>query len=383
MIDCAVIGGGPVGLVFAILNHSNQNKIQIFEAKKCNALYQDSRALALSNGSRLILEEIGVWERLKKNITNINRIHTSQVNSFGRTLLDAKEFNEKSLGFIVSYGDLMKTLIEKIEKLKNVEVIYETKVTKCFDDKSLIHLSLQNKNETKVFQSNLVILADGANDKIEGLELQKKIKPLNHSAIVTKVSTELPHQNTAYERFTDEGPIALLPNKNNKFSLVWTGPNEHIDKLANLNEKSFLIQLHKSFGDRVGNFKECEKRISFHLKHSSVSVLHPNIVALGNASQTMHPVAGQGLNTGFKDAYKLNKAIKKFNDDKDLESILDGYKKSRSVEQKKILDFTEILVNGFSSDLVGLKKVRGFALSFLDITKPIKNSFVRKLSYGE
>ena len=383
MIDCAVIGGGPVGLVFAILNHSNQNKIQIFEAKKCNALYQDSRALALSNGSRLILEEIGVWERLKKNITNINRIHTSQVNSFGRTLLEAKEFNEKSLGFIVSYGDLMKTLIEKIEKLNNVEVIYETKVTKCFDDKSLIHLSLQNKNETKFFQSNLVILADGANDKIEGLELQKKIKPLNHSAIVTKVSTELPHQNTAYERFTDEGPIALLPNKNNKFSLVWTGPNEHIDKLANLNEKNFLIQLHKSFGDRVGNFKECEKRISFHLKHSSVSVLHPNIVALGNASQTMHPVAGQGLNTGFKDAYKLNKAIKKFNDDKDLESILDGYKKLRSVEQRKILDFTEILVNGFSSDLVGLKKVRGFALSFLDITKPIKNSFVRKLSYGE
>ncbi|MBT5166497.1 MAG: 2-octaprenyl-6-methoxyphenyl hydroxylase [Nitrosomonadales bacterium] len=383
MIDCAVIGGGPVGLVFAILNHSNQNKIQIFEAKKSNALYQDSRALALSNGSRLILEEIGVWERLKKNITNINRIHTSQVNSFGRTLLDAKEFNEKSLGFIVSYGDLMKTLIEKIEKLNNVEVIYETKVTKCFDDKSLIHLSLQNKNETKVFQSNLVILADGANDKIEGLELQKKIKPLNHSAIVTKVSTELPHQNTAYERFTDEGPIALLPNKNNKFSLVWTGPNEHIDKLANLNEKSFLIQLHKSFGDRVGNFKECEKRISFHLKHSSVSVLHPNIVALGNASQTMHPVAGQGLNTGFKDAYKLNKAIKKFNDDIDLQSILDGYKKSRSGEQRKILDFTEILVNGFSSDLVGLKKVRGFALSFLDITKPIKNSFVRKLSYGE
>ena len=153
--------------------------------------------------------------------------------------------------------------------------------------------------------------------------------------------------------------------------------------LANLNEKSFLIQLHKSFGDRVGNFKECEKRISFHLKHSSVSVLHPNIVALGNASQTMHPVAGQGLNTGFKDAYKLNKAIKKFNDDKDLQSMLDGYKKSRSGEQRKILDFTEILVNGFSSDLVGLKKVRGFALSFLDITKPIKHSFVRKLSYGE
>ena len=176
MIDGAVIGGGPVGLVFAILNHSNQNKIQIFEAKKSNALYQDSRALALSNGSRLILEEIGVWEKLKKNITNINRIHTSQVNSFGRTLLEAKEFNEKSLGFIVSYGDLMKTLIEKIEKLNNVEVIYETKVTKCFDDKSLIHLSLQNKNETKVFQSNLVILADGANDKIEGLELQKKNK---------------------------------------------------------------------------------------------------------------------------------------------------------------------------------------------------------------
>lgn len=383
MPDCAIIGGGPVGLVFAILNHASKVKIQIFESKNRGATNQDNKALALSNGSRLILEEIGIWDRLDKNITKIEKIHTSQVGSFGRTLLDAGEFNEESLGYIISYGDLMAVLQEEIECISNIMTFYETKVTKCIDEKAILNLSLETNNKIKNLKSEFVILADGAAEDIEGLELNKKIKHFDHTAIVTKVLTEIPHRNIAYERFTSNGPIALLPNRNDKFSLVWTGPRKFIEKLEQLNQESFLSQLHESFGDRVGSFLECEKRISFDLKQTYVEVMHSNIVALGNASQTMHPVAGQGLNTGLRDAYKLNQSLIGRSKIKSLEALLDEYKHSRAGERKKILNFTEMLVKSFSNDLVGLKKVRGYALSLLDITRPIKQSFVRKMSYGE
>ena len=383
MPDCAIIGGGPVGLVFAILNHASKVKIQIFESKNRGATNQDNKALALSNGSRLILEEIGIWDRLDKNITKIEKIHTSQVGSFGRTLLDAEEFNEESLGYIISYGDLMAVLQEEIECISNIMTFYETKVTKCINEKAILNLSLETNNKIKKLKSEFVILADGAAEDIEGLELNKKIKHFDHTAIVTKVLTEIPHRNIAYERFTSNGPIALLPNRNDKFSLVWTGPRKFIEKLEQLNQESFLSQLHESFGDRVGSFLECEKRISFDLKQTYVEVMHSNIVALGNASQTMHPVAGQGLNTGLRDAYKLNQSLIGGSKIKSLEALLDEYKHSRAGERKKILNFTEMLVKSFSNDLVGLKKVRGYALSLLDITRPIKQSFVRKMSYGE
>ena len=383
MPDCAIIGGGPVGLIFAILNHASKGKIQIFESKNRGATNQDNKALALSNGSRLILEEIGIWDRLDKNITKIEKIHTSQVGSFGRTLLDAGEFNEESLGYIISYGDLMAVLQEEIECISNIMTFYETKVTKCIDEKAILNLSLETNNKIKNLKSEFVILADGAAEDIEGLELNKKIKHFDHTAIVTKVLTEIPHRNIAYERFTSNGPIALLPNRNDKFSLVWTGPSKFIEKLEQLNQESFLSQLHESFGDRVGSFLECEKRISFDLKQTYVEVMHSNIVALGNASQTMHPVAGQGLNTGLRDAYKLNQSLIGGSKIKSLEALLDEYKHSRAGERKKILNFTEMLVKSFSNDLVGLKKVRGYALSLLDITRPIKQSFVRKMSYGE
>ena len=383
MPDCAIIGGGPVGLVFAILNHASKVKIQIFESKNRGATNQDNKALALSNGSRLILEEIGIWDRLDKNITKIEKIHTSQVGSFGRTLLDAGEFNEESLGYIISYGDLMAVLQEEIECISNIMTFYETKVTRCIDEKAILNLSLETNNKIKNLKSEFVILADGAAEDIEGLELNKKIKHFDHTAILTKVLTEIPHRNIAYERFTSNGPIALLPNRNDKFSLVWTGPRKFIEKLEQLNQESFLSQLHESFGDRVGSFLECEKRISFDLKQTYVEVMHSNIVALGNASQTMHPVAGQGLNTGLRDAYKLNQSLIGGSKIKSLEALLDEYKHSRAGERKKILNFTEMLVKSFSNDLVGLKKVRGYALSLLDITRPIKQSFVRKMSYGE
>ena len=145
MPDCAIIGGGPVGLIFAILSRTSIGNVQIFESKEHDSTNQDNRALALSNGSRLILEEIGVWDRLEKKITKIKKIHTSQAGSFGRTMLDSADFNEESLGYIISYGDLMAVLQKEVKCISNVDVSYETKVTKCLDKEASLNLTLQTK----------------------------------------------------------------------------------------------------------------------------------------------------------------------------------------------------------------------------------------------
>ena len=166
--DCAIIGGGPVGLIFAILSRTSIGKVQIFESKKYGSTNQDNRALALSNGSRLILEEIGVWGRLEKKITKIKKIHTSQAGSFGRTMLDAEEFNEESLGYIISYGDLMGALQEEVECIRNVEISYETKVTKCSDKEASLNLTLQTNNKTKKFKSDLLFWLTGQPKELKG-----------------------------------------------------------------------------------------------------------------------------------------------------------------------------------------------------------------------
>jgi 2-octaprenyl-6-methoxyphenol hydroxylase len=143
--DCAIIGGGPVGLIFAILSRTSIGNVQIFESKEHDSTNQDNRALALSNGSRLILEEIGVWDRLEKKITKIKKIHTSQAGSFGRTMLDAAEYNEESLGYIISYGDLMGVLQEEVECIRNVKISYEQRLLNVWTKEAFIEPYIANQ----------------------------------------------------------------------------------------------------------------------------------------------------------------------------------------------------------------------------------------------
>jgi 2-octaprenyl-6-methoxyphenol hydroxylase len=179
------------------------------------------------------------------------------------------------------------------------------------------------------------------------------------------------------------GPMALLPNLNGQYSLVWTGPTDEITRLKQLNNSEFLIALQQQFGDRVGNFKLFEKRVTFPLKQSFVSKYpESNIAIIGNSAQIMHPVAGQGLNTGVRDALILADCINK-NVNLDFKLMINKFNHMRKKETKDTLRFTESLVILFSNDFIGVNKIRGMALSFLDLIPPIRKSFVRKMSYGK
>jgi 2-octaprenyl-6-methoxyphenol hydroxylase len=377
-----IVGGGPVGTVLALALQQQGIAFTMLEARAKGASHGDKRALALSYGSRLILEKLGIWCAVDAKATAINTIHISQCGGLGRTKLNATEHNQPALGYVLSYGDLTEALDKALD---TSHVLYEAEATEIMPGESFAQVKYHQQGEQKTLKSSLSVVADGGRSlgDIEGIE--RKTKEYGHDALVSKVRAELPHSNIAYERFTPQGPMALLPNGAHDFSLVWTGEKTSIDALLALDETTFLTQLHEAFGDRVGKFLSIEKRMTFPLKLSTLKpATAPHLVVIGNAAQTMHPVAGQGFNMGLRDAWTLADLI--VNTPQvavGSASMLNSYSQRRKRDTRGGVLFTDLLVNLFSNDLIGVSSLRGLGLGLLDVIKPAKSLIVSKMSFGK
>jgi 2-octaprenyl-6-methoxyphenol hydroxylase len=289
-----------------------------------------------------------------------------------------------ALGYVISYGHLSEALEEAANQSSNIKITYEFEVSAIKNEKDTS--ILYGSNEDFPIEAPLLVLADGGKNTtglIKGLK--KKETSYNHTALVTKVTPEIPPNKIAYERFTSMGPIALLPNGPEKFSLIWTGKDRDIQELAKTPKNLFLEKLHEHFGDRVGKFLDSDKFITFPLKKIALEDFpKTHMVVIGNSAQTMHPVAGQGFNTGIRDAYELSKLINESEPSQvGSDRFVNQYYLLRKSEIKKTLFFTDSLVNIFSNDWVGLSLTRGIGLSLLDNLKPIKNFLVDKMSFGK
>lgn len=378
-----IVGGGPVGATLALTLQKSGVPVTMLEARAKGAAYQDQRALALSYGSRRILEKLGVWAKLDAQATAINTIHISQRGSLGRSLLKAQDHQLPALGYVLSYGALTKALDEVLADFTGVETLYEAEATHIQPSTDKASVTFNYQQQSQALSSALLVLADGGRSLGDIPGIQRETKMYGHDALVTKVKTELPHENIAYERFTPMGPVALLPNGED-FSLVWTGKAEEIEKIMQLDDETFLQQLHQHFGDRVGRFLSVGKRLTFPLKLSYLNpVTAPHLVVIGNAAQTMHPVAGQGFNVGLRDAYELAQQIAQTAPEAwGQPAMMQSYQADRKTDTKRGLMFTDFLVNLFSNDIVGVSGLRGASLGVLDLLKPIKSRLVRKMSFG-
>lgn len=378
-----IVGGGPVGATLALTLQHQGIPATMLEARAKGAAYQDQRALALSHGSRVILEKLGVWANLDAQATPINMIHISQRGSFGRTLLKAQDQNLPALGYVLSYGVLTKALDQALSNFKGAKVIYEAEATHLAPAKDVATVIFNHNSISKELSSSLLVLADGGRSLGDIPGIQRETKMYGHDALVAKVQCEFPHKNIAYERFTPMGPVALLPNGED-FSLVWTGKQAEVAVLMALDDAEFLSQLHQHFGDRVGRFLSVGKRLTFPLKLSYLHpVTAPHLVVIGNAAQTMHPVAGQGFNVGLRDAYELAQQIAQTSPENwGQDAMMLAYQKGRRTDTKRGLMFTDFLVNLFSNDIVGVSVLRGIGLGMLDLLKPVKSRLVRKMSFG-
>ena len=383
--NIVIVGGGPVGMVLSLLLAKNDIASTVLEVRKQGAANQDTRALALSYGTRRILEKLGIWQSLSAYATAINTIHVSQKGSLGRSVLQATDYQQEALGYVLSYGALCTVLNAELQRFPMVKFIDEAQAEAITYDANQATIRYNRQFEVFQLNSQLAVLADGGRSLEEAAGLKRETKEYGHDALITKVSAELPHSNVAYERFTPDGPMALLPNGDRDFSLVWTGKKALISPLLDLSDAEFLTQFHTQFGDRVGRFLTVEKRMTFPLKLSQLQEVNtPHLVVIGNAAQTMHPVAGQGFNVGLRDAEVLaqqilNTAAGGFG----TKEMLAAYRASRKTDTKNGLLFTDFLVNVFSNDILGFAKLRSTGLGLFDIFKPVKRHLVRKMSFGK
>lgn len=380
-----IVGGGPVGSVLALLLAKQGIAVTILEARPHGAAFQDNRALALSYGSRRILEKLGLWTDLAAHATAINTIHVSQKGSIGRTVLHASDYRQDALGYVLSYGALSEALDRVLGNEPKVNFEFEATAERIQYDANQATVTYTYKEKSQSASSALVVLADGGRSLDDLAGLKRQTKEYGHDALISKVRAELPHNNIAYERFTSNGPIALLPNGKRDFSLVWTGKKELIAPLLTLSDADFLTQFHQQFGDRVGKFLSVEKRICFPLKMSHLSTTEmEHVVVVGNAAQTMHPVAGQGFNVGLRDAESLAQHIINSSEVAlGKPEMLDTYHASRKSDTKRGLMFTDFLVSVFSNDILGISGLRASGLGLLDMIKPVKRHLVSKMSFGK
>lgn len=382
--DIVIVGGGPVGLVLSILLAKQGVPSTVLEARKKGAANQDTRALALSFGTRKILEKLGVWNALIPFATAINTIHVSQKGSMGRSVLHAEDYHQEALGYVLSYGALCAALGAEVDQLPVIQFIDEAQVQSITHHARFATVVYARQSELCQLDTALAVLADGGRSLEEIAGLQRETKEYGHDALITKVRAELPHNHIAYERFTITGPMALLPNGEHEFSLVWTGEKALIEPLLKLSDAEFLTQFHAQFGDRVGRFLSVEKRMTFPLRLSQLQAAEtPHLVVIGNAAQTMHPVAGQGFNVGLRDAEMLARQIADVTAEVGGPEMLFAYRKSRQTDTKRGLMFTDFLVNIFSNDILGLPAIRSISLGAFDMIKPIKRHLVSKMSFGK
>ena len=378
--DIAIIGGGPVGAALALALRDSQLSVCVLEARPPNTASKDSRALALSYGSRLLLQRLGIWEALH-DVSPIRTIHISQKHSFGRALLHAEELNVPELGYVLPYPALQDTLTDKLQQ-SDIATIYGASVTQLKSCNDLAVIDYLQDAVNHSLNVRLAVIADGG--KLLMQQYPPEIHDYGQSALITHITCSAPQAGIAYERFTPAGPLALLPFTSG-YELVWTAPHQSAQEMLKWDDAKFLYELHQHFGDRVGEFLTVGKRTCFPLglKRAPRQTPMPHTVLLGNAAQTMHPVAGQGFNMGLRDAWELSQEIHNATPESlGSEKLLAAYRRQRRTDREAGIKFTDSLVRLFSNDIPLLSASRSAALTALDCLPFAKKFVAKRMMFG-
>jgi 2-octaprenyl-6-methoxyphenol hydroxylase len=379
--DIIIVGGGPVGASLALALASSGLDVLTIDSRARDAQPTDTRSLALSWGSRLILERIGVWQRCAPH-TAISTIHVSQRGGMGRAVLDAREVDLPALGYVVGYASLHHALAGRLRET-HAAVLYATTVSAVNAVESAISVQFVREGRHDVAQASLLVIADGGGNLGAQAGASTHTRDYAQVAVVANVSVSTPHRNRAFERFTPDGPVALLPH-GSQYALVWSAKPEQARSLLELDDARFLQRLQAHFGDRAGRFVAVTPRASFPLSlRVARSPSLDRVLLLGNAAQTLHPIAGQGFNLGLRDAWTLAEMMQHRPLDADaLPAIAAEFRRARRPDRFAGIGMTDALATIFSNDLPPLRAARGMGLFLLDLLPPAKRMLMRRMIFG-
>ena len=396
--DISIIGGGMVGISLALLLSSYKLgwKIQIIDsrsllAKSNNTLDNrfDRRTTALSQSSYEIYTALGLWEKLNVNASPINEVHISDKGFFGNAKLTAQDQNLPALGYILENQTISDTLLDKAIKIDDIEIIDTAKINKIKPVNGAVELcysKISEPDEIRNINTKLLIIADGAkSDTRNLLGIESTTKDYGQVAIVSNITLSKDHNNVAYERFTDSGPLAMLPLRKiegyNRSALVWTVSPAQAQKLAALTEAEFLNELQLAFGFRLGKFTGASRRHSYPVRlTTSKEQVRSNIVIVGNAAHALHPVAGQGFNLALRDIAALADILaKSVTEEKVLGEyrVLENYIKHQKIDQNRTIFLSDFLPTVFGSTSLLIRLARNIGLVALDSIPLLRRNFAK------
>jgi 2-octaprenyl-6-methoxyphenol hydroxylase len=379
MKDLLIIGGGPVGSALALALRGSGLRVALLEARDDDAS-GDRRGLALSYGSRLILERIGAWQALSGAMTPIESIHVSQRGGFGRALLTAAEAGLPALGYVAAYGAVYASLARLARASAHVDVLRGARADALSPGPHDVEVVYSEAGADRSVRGRLAVLADGG--ELSRSSAEHAQRPYGQSALVAQVRTDRPHGRRAYERFTAQGPLALLPAQEG-FALIWTVTPACAQHLLALHAREFLLELQDCFGERAGRFLEAGERAAYPLALRVAGPAHdPRLLLLGNAAQALHPVAGQGLNLGLRDAWDLAQLIRAQPQRMGEPAFAARYLGARATDRGLTIRLTDTLVRVFSNDLAPLRWLRGCGLTALDCMPAPKRGFTAQMIFG-
>ncbi|MDH5445258.1 MAG: 2-octaprenyl-6-methoxyphenyl hydroxylase [Gammaproteobacteria bacterium] len=389
--DIAIIGGGLVGASLVAALRGQGLHIAVIEATAFHAKDSpsfDARTVALSYGSKMIFSALGLWEAIaNEGVTPIERIHISDRKHSGLARLDCRDQKVEALGYVADIRILGKVLGQNMLDCKDADYVCPASLTSVDFRADTAVVNYEQDGKEQSLTARLVIAADGGQSLVRqqsGIGTWQS--QYGQTAVIANVVMDKPHHNLAYERFTDTGPMALLPtthpdHPDNMYALVWTVADDKREEILSLDEDAFIERLQSRFGIRAGQFIKVGPRHAYPLSVMLAREhVRPRLAIIGNAAHTMHPVAGQGFNLGLRDVASLSQiivdALKQKQDIGSI-SILKGYATWRRKDHLQTMGFTDGLVRLFSSRLLPVIAARNLGLLAMDVMPPVKQAITR------
>lgn len=373
--DLVIIGGGLVGGSLACALSGCGLRIAVVEAVPASANSQpsyDERVIALSWGSRRIFEAIGLWSDIAPEAEPIRQVHVSDRGHWGFTRLDLDDAGVDALGYVAPARAIGSAIRSALARAGDVEVLCPARLLDHRVEGDRVELTVQRDAERLSLRAALLVGADGGDSAVrQRLDLQVQDARYDQDAIITTISPDRPRAGVAFERFTETGPLAMLPMTGGRYSVVWTCHRDETASLMALSDGAFLACLQARFGYRLGRFQQVASRHAYPLKLVLTrNPVQPRVILIGNAAHTLHPVAGQGFNLGLRDVAALAEVLAqaaRAGADLGGPAVLADYQGWRGADQPNTARLTDLLARLFVNPWAPLRLVRNTAMVGLDL----------------
>lgn len=379
--DVAICGAGPVGQALALMLLQRglpAQRIALIDAKSVEQAGRDARSIALSYGSRQLLDGLGAWPAAS---TAIREIHVSRRGHFGRSLIACEEYGLPALGYVVRYGDLVQPLHRALSG-SGIALMRPVQVDAIEERDAGVSLRLADGSaDAKTITAAFVVQAEGGT--FDEQQAKAHRRDYAQTAVISHIRCSAPLAQRAFERFTEQGPLALLP-QDEGYALVWCVRPDAAEHLLQLGDEAFLHALQQAFGDRLGRILEAGKRAAFPLGLNAQAHASARTVAIGNAAQTLHPVAGQGLNLGLRDAAVLAKVLTAAMPSLPEADALQQFVRRRATDRSSMIRLTDGMARAFASTPDGslTQTLLGAGLGVLDLLAPAKKALAEQMMFG-